>query len=59
MPNYPVNYYHYPLHLQLNFFNCLKLLNITGTNMYVYGKHQTNKRNKCRIAGKGEEKKRY
>jgi hypothetical protein len=45
------------VHLQLNVFNCLKLLSITGTNMCVDGKHQTKKGNKGRIAGKGEEKK--
>jgi hypothetical protein len=45
------------LHLQVNKSNVLKLLSITGTNMYVYGKHQSKKGDKCRIAGKGGEKK--
>jgi len=32
---------------------------IIGTNMYVDGKHQTKKGNKCRIVVKGGEKKRW
>ena len=43
----------------MNVFHRLKLLSITCTNMYVDGKHQTKKGNKCRIAGKGGETKRW